>query len=258
MGMFFHEEPDRFPQLRKTGFLRYRQVLERNWKQFFLADLLTLGLLLPFGVGVACAVLSSSILVLAAVCVLGGIPLGFGLSAMYDCILRALRDCRDDWWHSFKKALRQNWRCAIIPGIVTGFFLGFLTFAFAMLWWAGRGITPGTAAVLLAGCLVFLMVSSVLWPQLVLFEQRLGIQLKNSLLFILRYFGKTLGAAALQLVWWVLAVLFFPWTAFLVPFLGVWYILFLSTLMLYPHLDEAFSIETQIAARFPEQMAQEE
>lgn len=30
MGMFFHEEPDRFPQLRKTGFLRYRQVLERN------------------------------------------------------------------------------------------------------------------------------------------------------------------------------------------------------------------------------------
>lgn len=88
-------------------------------------DLLTLGLLLPFGLGVAYAVIFSNILVLVAACVLGGIPLGIGISAMYDCILQTLRDCRDDWWHSFKKAVRQNWRCAIIPGIITGFFWGF-------------------------------------------------------------------------------------------------------------------------------------
>ena len=70
--------------------------------------------------------------------------------------------------------------------------------------------------------------------------------------------GLTPGTAALQLVWWVVAVLFLTWTPFLVPFPCVWYILFLRPFLLYSRLDEAFSIETQIAAHFPEQMAQEE
>jgi hypothetical protein len=45
-----------------------------------------------------------------------------------------------------------------------------------------------------------------------------------------------------------------PWTAFVVPFLGVWYILYVSLFLLYDKLDYAFKIEEQIAERFPEQV----
>lgn len=49
-------------------------------------------------------------------------------------------------------------------------------------------------------------------------------------------------------------VLFLPWSAFLVPFLGVWYILYLSNFLLYDQLDQAFRIEEQIGKAFPEQI----
>jgi len=58
----------------------------------------------------------------------------------------------------------------------------------------------------------------------------------------------------LQLLWWIVMVLFLPWSAFLVPFLGVWYILYLSNFLLYDQLDQAFRIEEQIGEAFPEQI----
>lgn len=43
-------------------------------------------------------------------------------------------------------------------------------------------------------------------------------------------------------------------TGFLVPFLGVWYILFVAVFLLYDPLNDAFRIEEQICAQFPEQI----
>ena len=208
MGIFFPDEPDYFPDQRPVGFKRYAQVLERDWKRFFLVDLLTLGSLIPFGLGMGYAVLSSSVLVLIPVCILGGLIAGPGLAGMYDMLLRGLRDNVDDWWFSYKKAMRQNWKASLVPGVVMCLFLGFLIFACAMLWWSTAPITFGTVAVLTASTLILTMVFSV---------------------------------------WW-------PWSAFLVPFLGVWYILYLSNFLLYEQLDQAFRIEEQIGEAFPEQV----
>lgn len=254
MGLFFPQEPNRFPQVRPVGFARYRQVLERDWKRFFLTDLLTLASLIPFGLGLGYAVLSSSVLVLIPVCLLGGLIAGPGMAGMYDMILRSLRDNKDHWWYSYKRAMGQNWKAALVPGVVMCLFLGFLVFACAMLWWSTAPITPGSVAILAASALILTMVFSVWWPQVVLFDQRHGIRLKNCVLFCLQNFTRTLGAAALQLLWWVLTVLLLPWSAFLVPFLGVWYILFVSNLLLYDRLDRAFRIEEQIGQAFPEQI----
>ena len=60
--------------------------------------------------------------------------------------------------------------------------------------------------------------------------------------------------AVLQAAFWAVMFLFLPWTAFLVPFLGVWYILFLAVFLLYDQLNAAFRIEEQIGSRFPEQI----
>lgn len=254
MGLFFPDEPNYFPDVRPVGFARYKQVLERDWKRFFLVNLLTLGSLIPLGFGLGYAVLSSSVLVLIPVCILGGLVAGPGIAGMYDMILRGLRDNVDDWWHSYKKAMRQNWKAALLPGVIMCLFLGFLIFACAMLWWSTAPITFGTVAILAASVMICTMIFSVWWPQIVLFDQRPGIQIKNCILFCIRYFWRTAGVAALQTVWWIAMVLFLPWSAFLVPVLGVWYILYLSCFLLYDQLDNAFRIEEQIGEAFPEQI----
>ena len=81
------------------------------------------------------------------------------------------------------------------------------------------------------------------WPQLVLFDQSAFIRLKNCLLFCITYFWRVLAVALLQLAYWLLHILFAPWTALLLPLLGIWYIVFLSQFLLYDRLNEAFRIE---------------
>ena len=115
-------------------------------------------------------------------------------------------------------------------------------------------ISAGSVAVLAASSLIVIMIFTVWWPQVVLFDQRPGLQLKNCILFCLRYFGKLVKSAGVQLLWLVVMALFMPWSAFVVPFLGVWYILFLCVFLIYDQLDEAFAIEEQIAQAFPEQI----
>ena len=61
-------------------------------------------------------------------------------------------------------------------------------------------------------------------------------------------------SAALQLVWWAAMFLLLPWTAFVVPVLGVWYILFVALHIIYPALDGDFRVEEQIMEKFPERL----
>lgn len=61
-------------------------------------------------------------------------------------------------------------------------------------------------------------------------------------------------SAALQLVWWAAMFLLLPWTAFVVPVLGVWYILFVALHIIYPALDGNFRVEEQIMEKFPERL----
>jgi len=254
MGLFFPDNENRFTHGRATGFARYRQVLEGCFKEFFLVGFITLLFLLPFALGMAYAILTSSALVMLAASILGGAVSGPGIACMYDIILRRLRDDRSDWWVCYRKSMRQNWRAAVLPGIVQCVFLGFLIFSCALLWWAQRPVSIWTAAILLLASVLFLTVLSVWWPQVVLFDQKPGLQLKNTVLFVFSHAGRVLGAAALQAGWWVAGFLFLPWTAFLVPFLNVWYILFLAVFLLYRPMDDAFRIEDQINERFPGQI----
>lgn len=253
MGLFFPTDEDKLPPGRRKGLERYKQVLGRDFKQFYLTNLIALASFIPFGLGTAYAVLSRSILVLLPVSAVGGMIAGQGLAAMYDLILRRLRDMEADWWHCVKQSLRQNWRSALLPGALEGLFLGCLTFTGALVWWSGH-LTMGAIVILCTAIVIFTMIFSVWWPQVVLFEQRASIQLRSCVLFCVQYFWRTFGTALLQAAFWLAMVLLLPWTAFLVPVLGVWYILFLANFLLYDRLNEAFRIEEQIAAQFPEQV----
>ena len=227
MGLFFPSDPVIHGQ-RATGLPRYQELLERDWKSFLFADFVTLGLCIPYGLGVGYALLSSSLLVLIPVCVVGGLLVGPAISCMMDALFRSYRDAPRGWWENYCKGMKQNWKASLLPGI-------------------------GTMAVFLAGLLILFMLFTAFWPQVVLFEESNLHRLQNAVLFCLKYGKHVLGAAVLQLVWWLLFVLFLPWTGFLVPFLGVWFIWFVCFFLLYNDFNAAYGIEEKISQQFPEQ-----
>lgn len=248
-------EPRRDARGRLIGIDRYQDVLGRNWKRFLLTGLVTLAGCLPLAAGIAYAILSSSILVLLPVSLAGGAIAGPFLACLYDNILRALRDAPGSWSANFRRAFAQNWRASLLPGALTGLFVGSAAFA-GMLFFAWSTAVPSALTILiyLFSCLIFFVLSTLYWPQLVLFDQRGVVRLRNALLFTIQNFWATLGVCLLQLVWWLLMVLFAPWTLILLPLVAVWFDLFVALFLLYDRLDAAFGIEASLAAAFPDQV----
>ena len=256
--MFFPDDERAIPGVRKGGFARYREVLEASWKGFFMVGFLTLLFLIPFAGGMVYAVLSKSALIALLAGIVGGIFAGPGLACMYDNILRRLRNDKSDWWTCWKRALGQNLRASILPGVVQCVFLGMVIFSGALMLWGAAPPSLGTIGLLLVGSLILTMLLTVWWPQVVLFTQKPGIQLKNSLFFVLFHLGRVFLAALLRVLWWLILFFFLPWTAFVVPILGVWYILFLSVFLVYRDLDTDFKIEEQIREAFPGTLPEED
>lgn len=254
MALLFAE--DKHPtQGRLIGFDRYRQLLERDHIAYLLGGFVTLLGLAPFAAGMAYAALSSSALVMLAAAVVGGAIAGPFLYALHDLLFRSLRDASDNWWRDYKAALRSGAKQAVLPGIVFCLFWGTAIFMGLLLFW-WRVSRPGldTVVIYLVSMLVSLMLLATYWPQLVLFEQSNALRLHNCLLFCIKYFWHTLGAAALQLCFAAVMLLFAPWTLIAVPILGVWFVLFLSDFFLYRDLDAAYHIEEEINRRFPGQI----
>ncbi len=252
MGLFFGGDDDRvIPGVRKGGFPRYREVLEQNWKDFIKVGFITLVFFLPLGAGLVYAVGTKSALLAILAGLAGGAVSGPGYACMVDLILRRLRNDRDDWSFCWKRALRQNWRASLLPGAVQGLLLAMITFIIALIEMMAAPLTPGTLLLLGFSIVLATMVLTVWWAQVALFEQRALQQVKNALLFCIFHFGKALLSALVQVLWWAVIVLFLPWTAFIVPIIGLWYVLFVALHLIYPRLDEDFHVEEQIEEKFP-------
>ena len=168
--------------------------------------------------GIGYAILSSSILVLIPLSIVGGMIWGPFLAGLYDGILRGLRDAPESWWTAWRKSLRQNGRESLLPGAVLGLLIGMYAFMAALFWWSAA-------------------------PQSVLFRQTALNRMRNIILFTAKYAWRMAGIAVLQLIYAMIYVLFAPWTLLLVPVLGFWYITFLSQFFIYEPLNKELEIE---------------
>lgn len=254
MGLFFPDDEERFTGFRKVGFPRYKEVLEGSWKEFFFVGFLTLLFFVPFAGGMVYAVLPKSALMALISGLLGGAIAGPGFACLVDLILRRLWNDRDDWWSCYKRSMKQNVGAAILPGAVQCLFLGMIVFAGALMIWGAGTVTMGTLLLLLVASLFLAMLMLGWWPQVVLFEQKSFIQIKNALFFAIFHFKKVFVAAVIQVLWWTVIALFMPWTAFVVPILGVWWVLYVGLFLIYPDLDRDFRVEEQIEEKFPGRM----
>ncbi len=254
MGSLFRPDAYISNGNRLTGFPRYTDVLERNIKKFLITNLLTLVGFLPFGIGVALAILSTSVLILIPACIIGGLFAGPALSCMYDAVLRGLRDAPGKCLENYRRAWKQNWRQSLLPGVLFCLMLGFYIFMLMLFWWSTRFPGWGTIAIFIFSLLLFTMLFSICWPQIALFSQPFRQCVRNSLLFILRFFPKTIGITLLQIAYWAVMALFLPWSVVLLPLIGFWFILYTVNFLIYDTLNDSFQIESGIADAFPEQV----
>ncbi len=243
MGLLFPEDPHYNENERQRGFDRYRQLLSNRFGQWWKLNLLTLVGFVPLAAGVFYASAVSSILVLLPCSIVGGAIAGPFLAGMYDAILRGLREDATPWLEGWKRSWRQNWRGSMLLGAVMGLLIGVYAFMGMLFWWAETPPSLGTVVMYLTGALLVFAAGTLLWPQLVLFQQRPAIRLRNAFLFLLRYFWRVMGVGLLQLAYWAVYVLFAPWTLLLLLITGVWYIVFLSQFLIYEQMDDALQIE---------------
>ena len=245
MGLFVREDPGYNENIRQTGFNRYKQLLSIRFGQWWKVNLITLAGLAPLAGGIFYAIGVSSMLVLLPCCVVGGMIAGPFLAGLYDAILRGLRDDPTPWKDAYIRSWRQNWRGSLLPGALLGLLAGVYAFMAMLFWWAETPPGLGTLALYLFSLLLVLVVCTVYWPQLVLFDQSPAIRLRNCVLFCVKYFWRVMGTGLVQLAFAAFYVLFAPWSALLLLVIGAWYIVFLAQLLIYDQMDESFRIEEQ-------------
>ena len=239
---------------RETGSARFNELIRRDFGRFFLANLFTVAGFLPFASGCVYAILSKSILVLIISALAGGAIAGPFLSGMADCIFRSLRDAPGGFFQNWKKAMRQNLKSSVLPGMILCLFTGIYLFMGVMIfYWASRLPGCGTIAIYFFGMLIMVMFFSVFWPQTVLLSLPLSRQIRNTLLFIAKYLWRVIGVSLLLMAYAAVMLLLLPWTLLVVPFAGFWFILLAVNFILYKNFNEAFEIEKKIAEQFPEQ-----
>ena len=248
MGLLVPEDKSYDESIRQTGFNRYKQMLSLHFGEWFKVNLLTTLGVLPLAAGIVISILTTSVLVLIPCSILGGMVFGPFLSALYDAILRGLRDDPRPWRDNYKRSWKQNWKSSLLPGAVLGLLIGMYAFMGMLLWWSSAAPSPGTVLLCLVSGLVVILACTLYWPQLVLFEQSCLNRMRNIVLFSAKYLWRVLGVSVLQLLYWAIYLLFAPWTLLLIPFLGIWYIVFLSQLLIYDQLNAELQIEDSIQA----------
>ena len=245
MALFFRDDPSYDETRRMTGFDRYRQLLSAYAFRWLLVNMLTTLGMIPLAAGIWLSIASSSIAVLIPASLIGGMIAGPFLAGLFDSIMRGLRDAPGKWQDHYQKSWKQNWKDSLLPGAVQGLLTGVFCFMLYMIWISEAKLRFSTFLFSVLSSLLFLTLVTLWWPQLVLFKQSVGNRMKNIILFVLKYPGKVLKAVFLEAGFYLLFILFAPWTLILIPFFGFWFIFFVAEFLLYDAMDESFRIEEQ-------------
>ena len=244
---------------RKTGIPRFFEVVGRDLTGMFLANFFTCLSALPAICLVGFGFLSGSLLVMLAGAVLGGAIAGPFLAGMYDTVLRALRDEPGYWWTTYRRAFRQNWKNSVLPGIFYGLIVTLQIFlVYFCVTMPARGVQVGTGIWVgaILNLIVFHMLFTYMWPQVVLLNQPFHQTLVNSLLCMLGFLPHALAASLLQIVFWGIVILTMPLGVVLMVLLGFWFTTEICCQMITGDLERVFHVEAQIRAKKDAELAE--
>ena len=245
MALFFRDDKSYDETRRMTRFNRYRQLMNAYALRWIVINLLTVLGVLPLAFGIWVSISSSSLVLLIPISIIGGMIFGPFLAALYDALLRGLRDAPGKWWQHYQKSWKQNSRDSLLPGAFFGLMTGIFSFMLYLIWIAQKRPSPGTILLMICSALLLLMIKNLYFTQLVLFQQTVGRRLKNAVLFTIQHFWRVIGTSFLERSFYCTLILFMPWTLILIPFIGFWFILFIVEFLLYDDLNNALQIEEQ-------------
>ena len=244
---------------RKKGIARFFEVVGRDLNSLFLANVLTFVGFLPMICIVYLGFLAGSLPLLLAGAVIGGLFAGPALSGMYDTVLRALRDEPGYWWATYRRAFRQNAKASLLPGILYGLVVTvqiYLVFCFNMLYHGTNVGVPMWVATVL-NLVLFHMLFSYMWPQIVLLDQPLRLTLKNSLNCMIAFLPHALAAALVTILFWGLVILCMPLGLLLMLVFGFWFQCEICCQIVYGDLNRVFHIEESIQKLHDAQLEKE-
>ncbi|MFR6474186.1 MAG: hypothetical protein ACLUOL_02900 [Faecalibacterium sp.] len=181
----------------------------------------------------------------------------------YDTVLRALRDeavARDD----HRKAFKQNFKASILPGVlycvVVTVRIFLVYFCFNLLYHGNQRRRSMWVATVL-NLVIFHMLFSYMWPQIVLLDQPLGQTLKNSVNCMIAFLPHALAASLVTVLFWGLVILCMPLGLLLMLVFGFWFQVEITSQIVYGDLDRVFHIEENIRklhdAEYEAEMASE-
>lgn len=234
---------------RKTGVGRFFELVGRDMNGMFLANLITCIGFLPVICLVYIGFLMNNLLVMLVSAAVGGVLAGPVLAGMYDTVLRALRDEAGYWWATYRKAFRRNFKASIVPGIlycvIVTMQIFTVYFCFNMLYEGTNVGLPVWVGVVL-NLVIFHMLFSYMWPQIVLLDQPLLHTLKNSLNCMIAFLPHALAASLVQILFWGIVILCMPLGLILMVVFGFWFSCEVSCQIVYGDLDRVFHIEERI------------
>ena len=234
---------------RKTGPGRFFELVGRDMNGLFLANLLCCIGFLPVICLVYIGFLAGSLPVMLGSAAVGGILAGPALSGMYDTVLRALRDEAGYWWVTYRRAFKRNFKASILPGVlycvVVTLQIFLVYFCFNMLY---QGVNVGVPmwVAMVLNLLIFQMLFTYMWPQIVLLEQPLGRTLQNSINCMIAFLPHALAASIVQILFWGVVILCMPLGLFLMLIFGFWFVTEVSCQIVYGDIEKVFHIEENI------------
>lgn len=229
---------------RKKGIARFCEVAGRDYGDLFRAGALALGGAVPWMAAMLVAVEEHAVFPMLLAGIVGGAVAAPQISALMDTILRCLRDEPGYWWEHWRMAWHRSAKASILPGILFGTV--FAAQGFVLLHTSELGIGTGGAILLLVSLVAVAGISTYVFVQIAVLELSFGSILKNSLLLFVRYLPRALGAGVIQVVYWLVALLYYPASLLALILTSFWVPLLAACLALYAPLEQTFHIEAEV------------
>lgn len=228
------------PEEKKKGLMRMFELLDRDGGKFFKSGVLVFVSAIPFAVAVLAAVVTGSPLLLLA-CIPCGMLAAPQICGAADTVMRSQRDeVGWWWWDTYKKAWKRNAKAALLPGAVFGFLAGAQIWSLYLVAVMENPIRDFWF--LAAAMLLELSILSYYLPMLVCMELPFPALLRNCFVLFFSHPVKSLLAGLLQLVYYILILVWFPLTSVIFFATSVWLPMLMSCVVLYPALDKHFGL----------------
>lgn len=224
----------------KTGFAWFGGILFSGFLDFFRANLILLAGVLP-GILLTIWGIWGHFLPLAlAGGVVGGVAGGPLLCGLYGTILRAMREEPGFWSLSYRHTLKQNWKDALLPGVVSGLILALWLFETVTL--GAQGPVAPIALFALVEVLFFVLgIGNYVFPQIIIAQVSAQNIYTNSVRLFIGLLPRS-AAAAVQTVYWAGFLLLLPRSVPVLMVTGVWLPSLLSMMILGKPMEQHLGI----------------